>query len=392
MAGIRSVREEEREEIARIYANAYRRSLEEMRGWAADCELQNTRAIFEGTRIVSMLQILPFMQWIGGRLLPMGGIGGVATWADRQGRGYAGLLMKDSLLRMHERGETVSLLYPFSFVYYRQFGWEMCGRKVSYERFTQRDVLPQPERRLVRACVTTKDIPALNQAYEEFAPRYNLCIQRTQRMWQRKWDFFAKNYGQFYIIEDGKKPIGWFGCVNKASEGGCESITHECVVLCRTALKAMMGFLATLPTNVTAITVTVPQNIELWRLFREPFIQMRLKPVGQFRVVDVRNALLKRGYAESLSGTVSIQIEDPAARWNNATWHLVLTEGAPTVKRTRTEPDVSCAVTTFSEMFCGATHPGALAEAGLIAVRTPQKIPFLADCFFDKPVQTLDWF
>ncbi|MBU5585098.1 GNAT family N-acetyltransferase, partial [Enterococcus sp. S181_ASV_20] len=49
------------------------------------------------------------------------------------GEGIMSRLMKKSLLRMKEKGQSLALLYPYSIPLYRKFGWEIISSKISYQ-------------------------------------------------------------------------------------------------------------------------------------------------------------------------------------------------------------------------------------------------------------------
>ncbi|MCD6384511.1 GNAT family N-acetyltransferase [Candidatus Sumerlaeota bacterium] len=390
---IRAVRPEEREQIALIYSNAYRVPLEEARGWAKASDLRNTRAIFEGKRLVSMLQIIPYQVWLGGRVVSMGGIGGVATWADRQGRGYASQLMLDSLRTMRQRKMWVSVLYPFSHRYYNKFGWEIAGHRIMYTELQQNHIIRFPEHELVDAGKNVDNIPLLDSVYEKMAVHYNLCIKRTKRLWQKKLDWIKKNNAQLYLIKDGREYIGWFICQNKRLGDGFESVTNEFAFINEKALRAMMGFLATLPNNVTKINVTAPYNIDLWRFLKEPFVSTKIKPEMQFRIVDIPQAVKSRGYRPGLNARIVIGIKDDTAEWNNGNWQLELEHGnIARIYKTSKTPDAECDIRTFSQLFCGYVSAESLAWQGRLQVKDPDPLHLLNQIFHDLPTHTQDWF
>lgn len=390
---IRQIRPEEREKITLIYNNAYRVPLEEARGWAKATDLRNTRAIFEGKRLVSMLQIIPYQVWLGGKVVPMGGIGGVATWADRQGRGYASQLMLDSLHVMRQRKLWVSVLYPFSFQYYNKFGWELAGHRIMYTELQQHHIIRFPEYKLVDAGNDTDNIPLLDSIYQKMAVRYNLCIKRTKKLWQKKLDWIKKNNAQLYLIKDEGEYIGWFMCQNKRLDQGFESVTNEFAFVNEKALRAMMGFLTTLPNNVTRISIIAPSNICLWSYLKEPFVLTKLKPEMQFRIVDVPQAIKARGYHSGLNVRLVIQIKDDNAEWNTGTWALELENGViATVKKTSDSPDVECDIQTFSQLFCGYADAESLKWKGRLSVKDSSTLHTLDQIFHDLPTHTQDWF
>ncbi|HKJ55097.1 MAG TPA: GNAT family N-acetyltransferase, partial [Nitriliruptoraceae bacterium] len=66
----------------------------------------------DGGRVVGHLAVWPFGQTIGGRVVPMGGVGGVAVAPDRRGRGVGSALLGAGLDLMADHGLIVSTLYP----------------------------------------------------------------------------------------------------------------------------------------------------------------------------------------------------------------------------------------------------------------------------------------
>ena len=360
-------------------------------GWAKSCNLSNTHAIFEDTRLVSLIQIIPYKIWLGGRSLDMGGIGGVATWADCQGKGYASILMHDSVTAMRKMLMPVSTLYPFSFRYYGKFGWEIAGHSIKYKEFQQHQITPFAEREMVIAGAETENITLLNDVYEKMAMRYNLCIKRNPKIWKKKLDDLEKSGDQCYVIRDGKTYIGWFFCRNIRHGYFFESLTNEFAFTNDTALKAMMGFMSSLPTNVKKITIVSPYNVDLWRYFKEPFIETELRTAMQFRVVDIQSAVKARGYRDECKGKLVVGISDAHGEWNNGAWTIEVEGGNASIKKGGT-PDVEMDIQTFSRLFCGYSKAEQMLWQGRLCLNK-DSAPTLLDSFFhDYPTLMIDWF
>ncbi|HZG76641.1 MAG TPA: GNAT family N-acetyltransferase, partial [Paenibacillus sp.] len=84
---------------------------------------QQWGAFVDGT-LAAKYTLLDFETWIHGVKFAMGGLAGVATWPDYRRQGLVAKLLAHSLETMRARGQTVSFLHPFSFPFYRKFGWE----------------------------------------------------------------------------------------------------------------------------------------------------------------------------------------------------------------------------------------------------------------------------
>ncbi|MCI1890685.1 MAG: GNAT family N-acetyltransferase [Schleiferilactobacillus harbinensis] len=83
-------------------------------------------------RLVSALYSLPFNVNFHGTIYTMNGIGDVMSAPEYSGRGAAGQLLKTALQAMYSSGVTLSYLAPFSFDYYRRFGYEQVFNKIVY--------------------------------------------------------------------------------------------------------------------------------------------------------------------------------------------------------------------------------------------------------------------
>ncbi|MFB3897512.1 MAG: enhanced intracellular survival protein Eis [bacterium] len=392
-AVIRQVKESERQMIAEIYNNSYKTGLEMGQKWAEKSVLSNTRAIFEGKHIVSIIQILPYEIWVGGKVIPMGGIGGVATRADSQGKGYAGALMTDSVRDMREHKQWTSILYPFSHAYYRKFGWELCGHRLVFREFKQDAIRPFDEKKLVRFCEPEKEIPLLDKIYTQYAKKYNLTVKRTKLLWTQKIDQIMKDKGQGYIIEDKSEGIGYMLCTHNRIEFGHECMIKEFACLNLTAYKAFFGFLQQMPNNISRFQIHTPSYPVLWKYLREPFsCRITSEPVFQFRVVDVQKAVELRGYPEDAKGKITFSIKDDCGKWNEGPWKLELESGKAKLSKTSDTPEFSCTIQTFSELYSGYRVADDLTADGKLEISSLSKLPFLKSAFFDRTTHIMDYF
>ncbi|RIW27462.1 GNAT family N-acetyltransferase [Bacillus salacetis] len=75
--------------------------------------------------LAAKLHLLPLNIIFGEASMKMGGIAGVATYPEHRRKGLVKELLSESLIRMRELGQTVSMLHPFSVAFYRKYGWEL---------------------------------------------------------------------------------------------------------------------------------------------------------------------------------------------------------------------------------------------------------------------------
>jgi predicted acetyltransferase len=394
MKNVRNLYPDELEKLARLYRNAYRIDAATAQKWLRDIKPENTYVIADEQRVLSAIQILPFRVVIGGKPLPMGGIGGVATWADQQGYGYAGTLMSASIPRMRELGYAVSFLYPFSYRYYGKFGWALSARRCVYTNISPRDLPRRKEPPRVKAVSSAVDWSRASAAYSLGYQIYNCLVERGEREWfiqRRKCD--EERYHVYYIENEAGEVRGHFSCEETPlSSYSYETIVRDLVCADRGAYEEFFAFLATLPTNVGKVTIGHPEQPWLWQYFKEPFIETRIDPYFQARVVDVEKACTMRGYSQDEEVEISFLLHDPFAPWNEGTWHLRIKSGSGFIERTSRPPDCEMTVQQFSALYTGFLDPLEQLREGQLICRDEKVAEKLARIFHDRPVSLLDFF
>jgi predicted acetyltransferase len=180
---IRPIKKSEFDELKRISKQAFVLNEERIDRWfTKDFDLSRTRALFVDGRMQSVLEIIPFQVWFNDKKMPMGGISGVASPPESRRKGYVRKLMEYSLKDMKERGFPISTLYPFSFDFYRKFGWEHASDWRVYS-FDPKDLgeIPVPKGEMLR--FSEKELKSVNHAYNEFSKTKTCSILREKKHW-----------------------------------------------------------------------------------------------------------------------------------------------------------------------------------------------------------------
>lgn len=401
---VRHPRQDERGELAMLTVNSFRADPGGARQWADTVELENVLCLAEdrpvrqggraaaGGRIISSITINPYRCYVGGQLIGMGGIGGVMTALDRHGRGCASRLLVEGLKLMRRRGQAISILYPFSHVYYGRLGYALAAERLFYPELTQRDLPRYEEFRLVDRFLPGEAVAPLVGPHNRIMRKYNLCCERTPDRWQKFIAQQAERKAFIYLIRDGGRITGWFTAGNVEGERGHESQTLSVALADRRALRAMLGMLARLPSNVRKIQLRMPPDFDLWDELAEPPAGRR-QPSLQARVVDVAAALRGRGYARGSAGRLIFRIIDPQARWNHGTWSARWFGGElASLEKSSARPQLVADIAHFTQVFCGYRRARDLADLGKARVNSPACLDLLDELFHDRPTYTQDWF
>lgn len=141
---------------------------------------ENKLALRVDGRIVSCLTIIDTQCRLGEGLARLGGIAGVATTPSERRKGYAGLLLTEAMRTMRERGYALAALFPFSYDYYRRFGWELSGVALRYMT-APRNLPSYPEAKRLRLA-REEDIPDLERLYRISSEGKTMhCLRDTKR-------------------------------------------------------------------------------------------------------------------------------------------------------------------------------------------------------------------
>ena len=143
-----------------------------------------SRVVVVNGRIVSTLRVWEREMRIGSIAVPMGGIGGVGTHPEHQGRGYATALMKDTIAYMRTVGYDVGVLFSaIPCAFYRKLGWAsvpLAGFRVTRRQTigleaTEWRVGPFDEGRDIEASITL---------YDNHNAQQSGSLVRTRSYWE----------------------------------------------------------------------------------------------------------------------------------------------------------------------------------------------------------------
>jgi predicted acetyltransferase len=166
--------------------------------------LNNKRVLRVDGQIVSCLTVADTTVGLNGSSVRVGGIAGVATRITERGKGYAGLLLRDTLDFLAAEGYVLSALIPYSSHFYRRLGWELCGTACRY--VTAPMFLPSAqEARHVRPA-RKDDLPALEKLYRTDSLLRTFWGQRDGKRWEYLWTHVK----QCHVYHEQDAPISGY--------------------------------------------------------------------------------------------------------------------------------------------------------------------------------------
>lgn len=238
---------------------------------------------------------------VRGDLHPTAGLAAVATPPEYRRQGYVGQLLEHSLEEYRERGCRFAVLWPFRYAFYRQFGWDTSNTIVTHEC--------DPETLAFAAAATDRegsftrldadDYERLESAYDSFAERYALTLERSDDWWRYRLleNFDTDPY--IYAYERDGAVRGYLIYTVEANDDHNERTMDVSELGFETYddLLALLSFCHTHDSQVDRVRLRVPEQVPLLEIAAEPDeIETTVETGPMVRIVDVEKTLSALSY------------------------------------------------------------------------------------------------
>lgn len=353
--------------------------------------------------LAAKLELLPLQVWLCGKPFLAGGIGSVATWPEYRERGMVKHLLKNALMQMKQQGRTISLLHPFSYSFYRKYGWENFSSYKKYEMNINSHAERFAGAVQGRIC-RTEEWRLLDGIYEQFAKRFNGPLIRNEQWWTQRLLKQGGGHTAVYINEE-DQPSGYIRYRLHAKEMDI----YEYIALNEAARRGIGQFISRHRSMSESLKLSVPLNDNLPFFLEDPRFKQELVPYGMVRIVDALAFLAQYPFiATGRQHSLTLHLYDDFASWNEGIYHIEvneaglakimksdvsLSESSTNAGTTTDLPSsaFSCPIQAFSAMFIGSARPAGLAEAAVIRgdVDTIQTLESLLP---DRTTYLLDFF
>lgn len=277
------------------------------------------------------------------------GIAGVSTYPQYRRNGCIRQIMKHLFSLSENKKWIISYLYPFSFDYYRQFGYERAFQTKSI-RFPLRS-LSKIERYSEAVLYNSKDLlPDLSKAYSKFAKKNNGMLTRTD---YREWcsdPYKSLNYTYLFYTDD-KIPDGYINFKINSNN----IVVNEMAYYSPKTLLNILGFLRMYDGQYTDVII---HNVDLYSDFESYIGEFRnvsyeIYDGPMVRILDVKE-YLKKIIKPSFDFVLAIKINDIYIDKNNKTFKLEYNNNLLNITETQEKADIECDISTFSSIATGS--------------------------------------
>ncbi len=355
---VRPITKEEVPRAKYIGAVAFRGS-QDLATWTQERLLwgyETYRACFdEDGAMTAVMRSIPHEMNIDGTFLKSGGIASVASLPESRGQGNIRAIFQYVLRELYEGGAALSYLYPFSFAYYRQFGYELCCTNTQFVDMPIDNLLPgKSARRITQLMPGESDAP-LREVYARFAGRYNLMLRRTDVQWQRFLQFDPVKDNRYVYCVHGTGGLCGYAVISAPPAQGEQKLQIiDCAFDDVHALRSVLSLVRSLGAQVDKMSMRIPEDVPYDALIADPHragLQCRAQGMG--RVVNAALAISALA-APQAPGEGVLAVRDAQLPQNDGAFLLTWGGGkVHRVERTNRTPDASLPVGRLAQLVCG---------------------------------------
>lgn len=188
---IRRAREGDLPEMARIHSAAFPGAPltldDRIRHFREDprLALEDHWVCHRGGTLVGIFALYNFRMLRRGKVIPTGGIGGVAVSPEARKSRIAYLMMARAVEIMEQNSTPLSILYPFRHSFYRRLGWGLVGQVKLY-RLDPQNIPLFSEREHTFPVLTTGQQEEVMRCYRRAAEIGNGLLERPDPVWYER--------------------------------------------------------------------------------------------------------------------------------------------------------------------------------------------------------------
>jgi predicted acetyltransferase len=352
-----------------------------------------------GGRAVGTATSISLRMWVRGGIVPCQGVAWVGTIKTaRRGStganepGIATRVMHETIRLARERGQVVSALMPFRGSFYEHFGYGIMERRHAWT--VPVSVFPHGSSSGLRF-FEPADLPEIVACRQRIAQAGHCDIERCADTWA----WYVKEYNDAMIVVDrpgdGGAVRGWMILLHVHETDGTDTMrVVESGYEDLDALKRQLVFLGSLRDQYSRATVTLPADLQLNRLLREPQITHRdnknhptpeCRPYTrmQIRVLDHKRFVEAMKLPDDVRGRVAVTVHETEGHASQL-W-VEISDGHASVSPTQGEAQFACRDAVWAAVVTGDLPATEAVRLGL-AKSTDPAAASLLDVFARGPL------
>ncbi|NHJ02338.1 MAG: GNAT family N-acetyltransferase [Candidatus Heimdallarchaeota archaeon] len=349
--------------------------------------LPMTIGAFNNHELCSSMTKLNWTLRFRGKNLQAAAVIAVATFPQYRRSGLIKTLFRVFFKTMNDDSQYLSVLYPFSYSYYEQFGYTNCSDlKMLFFPLSEikLPVTDQKENNITIKLVD--DFKDIRRVYDKASQDFNLIFVRNDDMWKKKetvGSWFQWKGFKFVFYDKNASPVGYVGIKFKKPSFEDEDLELPTVDNDRTnrmnlieyfwltedAKIAIFKFLKDHDSQRKYVQCReISDDIEhyitnLYTLERKTY------PGMMVRIINVEEVLKLIEYPQ-INGTMTFQIMDDYCDWNNKIFTLTVENGKASLLThdvtSEVDLDFKSDIGSFTQLVSGYFNFNTLVKQGKI--------------------------
>ncbi|ABJ56318.1 GNAT family N-acetyltransferase [Oenococcus oeni] len=342
--------------------------------------------IMNGSKLGSGLFSIPFEVNFHGVDYKMNGIGDVMSAPEFGGQGGAGKLMNEALFDMYKNHVTLSYLAPFSFGYYRRFGFEQVFDHTQVE--IKSESLPRiknAEHGHVER-ISIKGIP--DELKKMYLDHNDLGgVNRSKWWWNHMLDKHS-DYQAALAYDDDDVLIGYLIYYNQDQT----FYIHEWINLNPLSRQLLAKFVIKHQSIFSKFVYESPNPDFKSDILDDPYTtNLTVTPYMMARIVNLGDFLQRYPIQVNSLEKIYFRVKD-TLEWNDHTWALEINDGKVKLSDADGEgADLELTIQTLTKAMFGYRNLNSLADYGAVKGDL-SKINSLSKVFVSERPQLIDYF
>lgn len=330
--------------------------LESFRGVAEHFGREYVLVVEIDGELMSSLLCCPEPVMVNGGAVTHTSTGAVGTLPECRNKGCAGAMMAECVRLLRRQDICLSSLWPFSYEYYRKFGWEVGAESRSYS--AQGSVFAQFGDPGNARGATRSDAEQVKSVYNRFMRGHNCLTLRGEEWWNRlvKLEGYLQLVAEpgrgMIVHETGGEIDGYIAYEIGEKDEQKRVEAKEVAFIDPAHRRDMLALLGTLNPEGPVSFGAAGDDLFLQELPNPRVVQASVHPSFQFRVIDPEGAMAALRTPEDVSGKLTFALTDPVFE-EGFEFGAEIDGGRVTIGRPDSRGRLEMSVQTLARLYSG---------------------------------------
>jgi len=312
-------------------------------------------AFDNNNKLVSAMVVDPAKVMINGKAVKAGLIAAVTTLPEARNAGGVRMMFDAVIPHMKNEGMVFSILYPFSFEYYRKFGYEHNYVKTRIN-FPISELSHYPYPKGMKSHDKNDSWEDMAYVYNIFSKDKNMAMVRSKNEWDkilRGDPHKSKEFAYIHMTNDKPDSYVLYKAETKDNKGLLN--IKELTWTSTDGLRSILGFIYGMRSEYDEVSWALPTGIDVFSIVSNPCsIILSYDSIIMTRVVDVQ-AALNLIVAPSKKGSVVLGIKDKFMKENSNSYLVSWDENKLKTEITNYDADMELDIETLVQLSTGYT-------------------------------------